>query len=112
MTPALTSRPRCAGRQCMNTASGRRMREKRFVYLIALEIGFALGRFLFLAHAGPHVGVDSLHPGDSFLWRVQNFNLAACLARHALRFRHHRGIRLVSRRRGHANMRPHARADR
>ena len=95
----------------MKTASGAACAKRRFVHLIASESGFARGRFFFLAHAGPHVGVDRLRAGDGFFGRVQNFDFAARFAGYALRFGDDSRIGLVARGCGHANMRTGARAD-
>ena len=47
-TSAVTSSPRCAGRQCMKSAPRRRRRHQRAVDLIRLEDTAALGGFYFL----------------------------------------------------------------
>ena len=60
MTSSVTSSPRLAGRQCRNTASALRLRQKFLVHLVAREMRPPLFLLVLLAHAGPHVGVDGL----------------------------------------------------
>src|SRR5271156_6270443 len=90
---------------------GRGMGEERVVNLIAGKRGIARGGFVFLAHAGPRVGVNCLRAGGSLGGRAQDFNFAARFAHHALGFGHDVWIRLVSRRRRDANVSSGARAD-
>ena len=89
----------------------RRLRKKRLVHLISSKRDFARRRFLFLTHACPHIGVNHLRSRYRIISRAHNFDFAARLTRHALRFRHHSGVRFISRRRGDANVCPRARPD-
>ncbi len=65
---------------------GRGLREKRFIHLKSREGGFARGGFLFLPHAGPHVGVNGLRAGHRFFRRAEDFDFSARFARDALCF--------------------------
>ena len=60
MTSSVTSSPRCAGRQCMNSASRPRLRHQRRVHLVGREHREPSARFRFLAHRRPDVGVDGI----------------------------------------------------
>ncbi len=60
MTSAATSSPRCAGRQCMKTASGARRLHQRLVDGPARERAQPLLAFVLLPHRRPHVGVDDV----------------------------------------------------
>ena len=59
----------------------RRLREERFVYLMAGKCRFTRGQFIFLSHAGPYICVNRLRARNSFLGRIANFDLAAGFAR-------------------------------
>ena len=50
----------------MKIASGRAIDEQVLVHLVRGETLAPLGRFLFLAHAGPDVGVDRVRAGYGF----------------------------------------------
>src|ERR1700722_19261394 len=83
---------------------GSGVRKQRVVYLVGGKSLGARGRFLFLAHAGPNVGVNRLHLGHCFFRGVQDFNLSAGLASRALGLGDHRRGGLIARRRGHTDV--------
>ena len=85
--------------------------KERRIHLVACECCFACGQFFFLTHAGPHVRINRLRARHCFLRRITNFNLAACFARGALRFRYHNRIRIVTWGRGDAKVRAGASPD-
>ena len=64
MTSAATSRPRWAGRQWKNSASGPASAIKRLVHGEPGEGDPTAGVLVFLAHRGPHVGVHRVGPLD------------------------------------------------
>ena len=60
VTSSVTSWPRLAGRQCMNTHMARPGSHQGFVHLERLEDASPLLGFGFLAHTGPHIGVNGV----------------------------------------------------
>uniref|UniRef100_UPI00311D4382 hypothetical protein n=1 Tax=Thauera sp. SDU_THAU2 TaxID=3136633 RepID=UPI00311D4382 len=62
ITSSVTSSPRCAGRQCMKSASLVRARHQRGVDLVGLEDVVAAGTVL-LVHGDPGIGDDHVRAG-------------------------------------------------
>jgi hypothetical protein len=65
MTAAVTSSPRCAGRQCRKMASGCGAGEERLVHLEGREGGGRGPGLFLLPHRGPDVGGDHVAPSTA-----------------------------------------------
>ena len=108
MTWSVTSQPRCAGRQCMNSALRLGELHERGIHLVRAEDGGALFRFLFVSHAGPGIGVNGVGSGDGFARVGQDAERSLGFVRDGLRHGHDDGIEPVALRRGNGNFRADA----